>query len=139
VTAGAPLLLDTDVCVYLLNGRAPGIAARLRQLRLGDVGTTSITAAELRFGALNSGRPRANLERVDAFLGPLVRFPFGDEAATEFARIRLELRAAGTPIGTMDLLIAAIVRALDATVVTNNQRELARVQGLRLADWSLEH
>lgn len=138
MTAAPPLLLDTDVCVYLLNGRAPGIAAQLRALRLGDVGTTWVTVAELRFAALNSGRPRANLERVEAFLGPLTRVPFTDEAATEFARIKMELRVAGTPIGTMDLFIAAIVRSLEAVLVTNNQREFARVQGLRLADWTLD-
>jgi tRNA(fMet)-specific endonuclease VapC len=124
--------------VYLLNGRAPGIAARLREMRLGEVATTTITAAELRFGALNSGRPQANLERVEAFLGPLTRFPFTDAAATEFARGKLELRVAGTPIGTMDLLIAAIARSIDATLVTNNRREFARVPGLRVSDWSVD-
>jgi tRNA(fMet)-specific endonuclease VapC len=137
VKAGPGFLLDTDVCVYLLNGRATGVAVRLRELSLGDVGTTAVTAAELRFGALNSGRARANAERVEAFLGPLVRLPFEDEAAFEFARIKRELRAAGSPIGVMDMLIAAIARSLDAALVTNNVRDFARVAGLRLADWPI--
>ncbi|MGE0454382.1 MAG: type II toxin-antitoxin system VapC family toxin [Vicinamibacteria bacterium] len=135
--AGPGFLLDTDVCVYLLNGRAPGVAARLREMKLGDVGTTAITAAELRFGALNSGRPRANAERVETFLAPLVRLPFEDEAAFEFARIKKELRVAGSPIGVMDMLIAAIARSADTVLVSHNVRDFARVTGLRLADWPI--
>jgi tRNA(fMet)-specific endonuclease VapC len=135
-----PLLhvLDTDVCIYLLNGRAPALVARLRELAAGELATTAVTAAELRFGALNSGRARANLQRVDTFLAPLVRLPFDDAAAAEFAGVKHALRRAGQPIGVMDLLIAAVVLAAGASLVTNNRREFAHVPGLRLTDWPLE-
>jgi tRNA(fMet)-specific endonuclease VapC len=138
VTGDALLVLDTDVCIYLLNGRAPTLGARLRQLRLGQLATSTITVAELRFGALNSARARANLERVETFLGPLVRLPFDEPAAAAFAQIKHLLRREGTPIGSLDTMIAAVTRAAGGTLVTNNRREFARVPGLLLADWPTE-
>jgi predicted nucleic acid-binding protein len=68
-------LLDTDISIYLLNESLPAVTARLAGLPVGQVGTTAITAAELRFGALNSGRPQQNLARVEIFLAPLVQVP----------------------------------------------------------------
>jgi tRNA(fMet)-specific endonuclease VapC len=63
-------LLDTDICIYLLNAAAPAAVERLRDTPLDELGTTSITAAELRYGALHSAKPEANLGRVQVFLAP---------------------------------------------------------------------
>ncbi len=128
-------VLDTDTCIYMLNGRADAITARLRTLTPADVTTTAVTAAELRYGARHSGRPEANLVRAETFLTPLLRLPFDDEAAVHFAEIRQDLVARGQPIGVMDLLIAAITRSRDGTLVTNNIREFSRVPGLEVENW----
>ena len=128
-------LLDTDVCIYLLRGRAPAVAERLRNLPLEEIGTTAITVAELRYGALRSTRPRENARRVDLFVAPLTVLPFDQEAGQHFARVKAQLAAAGQLIGPMDLLIAGIALANGAILVSNNSREFDRVQSLRVENW----
>ena len=128
-------ILDTDICIYLLTGRAPEVAERLRHMLATDVGTTAITAAELRYGALHSAKPAANLERVETFLAALETLPFDNAAATQFATIKQNLASRGTPIGVMDLLIAGIAVASGVTLVTNNVREFSRVETLSVVNW----
>ncbi len=128
-------LLDTDVCVFLLRGRAHTVAQRLRDLRADQVGTTAITAAELWYGALRSAKSDDNLSRVQQFLAPIVRVPFDNRAAAHFARIKAALAAEGQLIGPMDLLIAATALSVNATLVTNNGGEYRRVPGLRIENW----
>ena len=130
------LLLDTDICIYLLNGRFPAVAERLRTTPRHDLGTTAITAAELRFGALNSGKVEENLERAATFLAPLTIVPFDALAAVEFARLKAALSSRGDLIGTTDLLIASSVLAVRGTLVTNNLREFRRVPGLAVESWA---
>jgi tRNA(fMet)-specific endonuclease VapC len=129
-------LLDTDVSVYLLNGRLPAVEHRLATLPAEQLGTTAITAAELRFGALHSGRPEKNLARVETFLAPLTQIPFDERAAIQFGNIKQHLAAKGRLIGTMDLLIAACVLAAGGVLVTNNVREFSRVPSLNLESWA---
>jgi len=130
-------LLDTDSCIYYLEGRAPELLERLKETAWDDLGVTAVTAGELRYGALHSARPNANLARVEAFLSPLTKVPFDDQAASHYARIKQALTAAGRPIGGFDMLIAATALANDATLITNNVREFSRVPGLRVENWSL--
>jgi tRNA(fMet)-specific endonuclease VapC len=118
-------LLDTDISIYLLNESLPAVTARLAGLPTGQVGTTAITAAELRFGALNSGRPQQNLARVEIFLAPLVQVPFDAQAAVHFGNLKQLL----------DLLIASCALAVGGTLVTNNVREVSRVPSLNVENW----
>jgi tRNA(fMet)-specific endonuclease VapC len=128
-------LLDTDISIYLLNESLPAVTARLAGLPADQVGTTSITAAELRFGALNSGRPQQNLARVETFLAPLVQIPFDTRAAVHFGNLKQLLTSQGKLIGIMDLLIASCALATGGTLVTNNVREFSRVPSLSLENW----
>ena len=128
-------VLDSDVCIWLLRGRAPAVETRLRTLPLNAVATTTVTAGELRYGALRSKHARANLARVEAFLAPVRLLSFDNRAACHFADIKGHLAAAGALIGPMDLLIAATTRAHDATLVTGNTREFSRVPDLPVEDW----
>ena len=130
-------ILDTDICIYLLNGKAPGIVSKLRELPKRLVATSAITAAELHYGALHSAHSEKNLKRVQAFLAPLQSIPFGDESAEHFGRIKQALATEGTPIGPMDLLIAATAVSIGARLVTNNREEFKRVHSLKLADWRI--
>ena len=129
-------LLDTDVSIYLLNGKLPEVEEHLASLPAEQVGTTTVTAAELRFGALNSGRPQKNLARVETFLAPLTQVPFDESAAIQFGNLKQHLVSKGQLIGTMDLLIAACALAAGAVLVTNNVREFSRVPSLTVENWT---
>ncbi len=129
------ILLDTDICIYAINRKRPEVLARVRDYRIGEIGISSITYAELRFGVENSHRVEANLERLERFLLPLEIVPFDDEAGRRYGRARTELKGAGCPIGSNDLLIAAHALSLDATLVSNNIREFPRVAGLCVEQW----
>lgn len=129
------ILLDTDICIYAINRKRPEILARIRDYRIGEVGISAITYAELRFGVENSRRAGENLDRLEHFLLPLEIVPFDVEASRYYGRIRTELKRAGCPIGANDLLIAAQARSLNATLVTNNVREFTRIRGLRVEQW----
>lgn len=126
-------LLDTDVCVHLLrNSSTP----RERFRRYGkQVGISAITYAELRFGLERSARRREGEEDLEHLRRDLDVAPFDQEAAAHYGEIRQELSRRGELIGPLDLLIAAHARSLDATLVTNNEREFRRVPGLRIENW----
>lgn len=129
------ILLDTDICIFAINRKRPEILSRVRDYRIGEVGISSITYAELRFGVENSARVEENLDRLERFLLPLEVVPFDAEAGRHYGRIRSELKRLGCPIGSNDLLIAAHALALDTTLVTNNVREFSRIAGLRVEQW----
>jgi tRNA(fMet)-specific endonuclease VapC len=128
-------VLDTNVCIELLNARDPALIDRFRRHRPADLVLCSIVRAELLWGARRSRRVEANLERVKAFAAPLRTLPFDDLCAEHYGIIRADLAAQGTPIGHNDTLIAAIARAHDAVLVTHNVKEFGRITGLRLQDW----
>jgi tRNA(fMet)-specific endonuclease VapC len=129
-------LLDTDTCVYLLNGNAR-VRARVAEVGIVELAVAIVTVGELYFGAYNSARPEANLARIRAFLlppGPVV-LSIDDAAAEFFGRVKTELRRAGTPIADMDLLIAAVAASRGLTVVTNNTAHFARIPGITIENW----
>ena len=92
--------------------------------------------AELLYGARHSQKVEANLQRLKQFFAPLSSLSFDDRSAEEYAQIRADLTRQGKLIGPNDLMIAAIARAHDAILVTNNTAEFQRVANLRLVDWS---
>jgi tRNA(fMet)-specific endonuclease VapC len=128
-------ILDTSVCIELVRARAPRVLARLRRKRIGTVGISSITLAELHFGAAKSSDPQRNMIALAHFCAPLELCPFEDDAAAAYGQVRAHLERAGTPIGPLDTLIAAHALALGVTLVTGNGREFARVPGLKVEDW----
>jgi tRNA(fMet)-specific endonuclease VapC len=127
-------LLDTNVCIAWLNGDG-AVRDKLLALHPQDVCTSSVVRAELVFGALASGRPAANLRKLQALWTDLRCLPVDDAVADEYGAIRSELKRAGTPIGPNDLFIAATARAHGLRVVTRNVREYAQVVGLDLERW----
>jgi tRNA(fMet)-specific endonuclease VapC len=127
-------LLDTDACVWLLRGQA-AMRARVRAASPDDLAISSMTEAELRFGALKSSDPARNLARVEALLSaPLAILPFDRGAARRHAEARFALRA--RPIGERDLVIASTALAHGLSIVTGNVRELGRVPELEVEDWT---
>jgi tRNA(fMet)-specific endonuclease VapC len=129
-------LLDTDICIYLLNGNAP-VKARVSQEGIEALAIAIPTVSELYFGAYNSTRVEANVARVRAFLsppGPQVLL-IDEPAAEQFGRYKALLRREGRPIGDIDLLIAGVARHHGLTVVTNNTAHYERLPDLTLENW----
>lgn len=129
-------LLDTNICIYFLNGRFPALRDRILQKPFGELSVCSIVKAELCYGAMRSRNPEKTLELQQQFLAPLASFAFDDVCARQAGEIRALLANAGTPIGPYDLQIAATALANSLTLVTANTGEFSRVQGLRWEDWT---
>ena len=128
-------LLDSNVCIHLLNERHIGIEKNFRSHSPADIALCSIVKAELLFGARHSQRVSSNLQRLKRFFAPLASLSFDDRCAEEYAQIRADLTAQGKIIGPNDLLIAAITRANNATLVTHNLGEFSRIVGIKIVDW----
>lgn len=128
------ILLDTNICVYIINAKPPAVLQRFRQYRLGEIGLCSVVAAELAYGVAKSGSLR-NRQALEMFLAPLTILPFDEPALWTYGELRSQLERQGTPIGSMDTLIAAHALSQHATLVTNNTAEFARVPGLLLDNW----
>lgn len=127
-------LLDTNICIYIINRRPPHVAEKFTEYAPDAIGLSAITLAELRYGVEKSGSKR-NAEVLEAFIAPLEVVSFEPAATLTYARIRSELEKKGTPIGAMDLLIAAHALSLDLTLVTHNRKEFDRVPGLKVENW----
>lgn len=130
-------LLDTNICVFVIRQKPAQVLSRFQQYPPDEIGISSVTLAELRYGADKSQHPQKNHSALDAFLLPLAVLPLDSLAADAYGRIRAELERQGTPIGPLDTLIAAHALSLGVTLVTNNTAEFARVAGLTVEDWSL--
>jgi len=136
MTQALQYLLDTDMCIYLLNGDER-VKNRVAQVGIEAISVAILTVAELCFGAYNSARVEANLARIRAFLsppGPTV-LPIDDAAAECFGRFKADLRRVGKPIGDLDLLIAGVAASHRVKVVTNNTEHFERITDISLENW----
>jgi tRNA(fMet)-specific endonuclease VapC len=131
-------MLDTNLCIALMRGKADAAFHRLRALAVDEAGVSTITLAELRFGASKSARTARHELLIVAFCAPLAITDFDARAAEAYGAIRATLEAAGTPIGPLDTLIAAHALSLGATLVTANVREFERVPGLVVENWLVQ-
>ena len=127
-------LLDTNIVSDLIRKPQGRIAEHIREVGETRVCTSIIVAAELRYGATKKGSPRLTAQ-LEAVLGALDVLPFETPADTAYGSLRARLEQAGAPIGGNDLLIAAQVVALGYTLVTDNEREFARIDGLPCENW----
>ena len=127
-------MLDTNVCIHVLRDRPPHMRERFNAEAMG-LCISTITLAELHYGAEKSARPIEMRNQVELFAGRLEVLPFNDAASIHYADIRVTLERQGQVIGPYDLMIAGHARSLGLVVVTNNVREFARVEGLRIEDW----
>ncbi len=127
-------MLDTDTCSFLIRGGDARLQSQVRK-HAGSLCVSAMTAAELRYGALKKGSLRIE-ESVSFLLDLLPAVPWGGVAAERYAEIRVALESAGTPIGHMDMLIAASALAEGCVVVSHNTAHFSRVPGLVIEDWS---
>lgn len=129
-------MLDTNICIYVMKKKPMNVLQRFKEEMDGGLCISSITLAELEFGMKNSSNPARNEQALLRFLAPLSVLPFGLAAASEYGEIRAYLQKQGTPIGPLDMLIAAHARAEGLVLVTNNTREFERVPDLELENWA---
>ena len=127
-------LLDTNICIYVINARPSAVLARFMAHEIDGLGISAITASELCWGVCKSGSVR-NRTTLEKFLSPLTILDYDLGAAQHYGKLRAHLEKQGTPIGPLDQQIAAHALALDITLVTNNLREFERVPGLRVENW----
>ena len=127
-------LLDTNILSDLVRNPAGRVAARIAEVGERSVCTSIIVAAELRFGAAKKGSDRLSAQ-LEHILSAITVEPLEAPADAIYGQVRAALEAAGTPIGANDLLIAAHALATGRTVVTDNEREFSRVEGLTMENW----
>ncbi len=136
MTSAVQYLLDTDMCIYLLNGDER-VKSRVAQVGVEAISVSILTVAELYFGAYNSARLEANLKRIHEFLsfpGPII-LSIDDAAAEYFGKFKAALRRDGKPIGDVDLLIAGVAASRGLKVVTNNTEHFERIADISLENW----
>lgn len=126
-------LLDTDTVSFALRGMG-GVRDRLLQEKPSSICISSVSLAELRFGAERRNSRRLH-RLIDDFVAAVQVAAFDPDSAERFGTIACHLADSGTPIGQMDTLIAAHALALDVVLVTNRTRDFGKVPGLRTANW----
>ncbi len=128
-------MLDTDSCIALIKRKPAKMLDKLTSHVPGDVGLSTVTLAELRYGVAKSAQKEMNAGALDGFLLPLEIADFDETAADVYGEVRAALEKAGTPIGPLDTQIGAHALSLGAVLVTHNTREFLRIPGLAVEDW----
>lgn len=128
-------MLDTNICVYAIKHKPAEVIQKLVALNAEDICISSITYAELMYGVAKSMTPSKNRLAFSLFLSPFTVLDYDQDAAMEYGDIRAGLENLGTPIGPLDMLIAAHARSQGLILVTHNTREFNRVQDLMVEDW----
>ncbi|NVN84605.1 MAG: type II toxin-antitoxin system VapC family toxin [Rhodopseudomonas sp.] len=127
-------LLDTNILSDLIRNPQGKAARRIAKVGEAGICTSIIVAAELRYGCAKSGSAKLRKAVAD-LLGEIEVLPFEAPADADYGAIRAALEAAGTPVGSNDLLIAAHAKALGAVIVTANTQEFKRVRGVKVENW----
>ena len=128
-------LLDTNTCIYIINKKPPSAVNRIRSKHPDEVSISTITIAELEYGVYRSTCADRNRIALLQFLVPFTIIDFDQSAAAVYGSVRASLETKGSPIGPMDLLIAAQALSQQLILVTNNEREFRRVSGLQIENW----
>ena len=126
--------LDTNTLIYYFKG-AGRVTERMSAVAPSEIGIPVMVLYELETGIAKSQQPQKRRKQLDALLAVTAILPFDRAAARQSASLRAALEAGGTPLGSLDFLIAGIALAQSAILVTRNTAEFARVPGLRLVDW----
>ena len=128
-------MLDTNMCIYIIRRKPQAVLERFIRTEISQIGISSITFSELMYGVFKSSKPIQNRIALTQFVAPLKILPYGDDAADHYGDLRAYLEKKGTPIGSLDMLIAAHALSKDCTLVTNNEKEFIRVPNLKIENW----
>ncbi|MBT0886097.1 MULTISPECIES: tRNA(fMet)-specific endonuclease VapC [Acinetobacter] len=127
-------MLDTNIVIYTMKQRPIEVKEKFNAVST-QLCISSISVAELIFGAENSQTPEKNLKIIENFLSRLQILDYGVDAAIQYGNIKAHLKKIGTPIGENDLHIAAHARSKGLILVTNNTKEFERVPALQIENW----
>jgi tRNA(fMet)-specific endonuclease VapC len=131
-------LLDTNICIYIINKHPAQVLDKLYLHRSAGLFISSISVAELQYGVYHSSAVEANRMALAEFLAQFELLDFDSFAAEHYGILRQQLQGKGQLIGPYDMLIAAQALAHDLILVTNNTREFKRIKQLKLEDWKKE-
>lgn len=131
-------LLDTDICIYYINGFEPKVRENLHLHRASDIVVSAITKCEMYAGSSGSRYPARSRAEQDFFLNRFVSLTFDDRAADRYGEIYAALKRDGKLIEEIDIQIAAIALVHNLTLVTHNTRHFSRVPQLSIEDWAIE-
>lgn len=127
-------MLDTNIVIYVIKHKPPQVRSKFNTVAT-QLCVSSITVAELIYGAENSQFPNKNLQTVENFLSRLVILDYTQDAAIQYGQIKASLKKTGQLISDNDLHIAAHARSKGLILVTNNTKEFERVPALQLENW----
>ena len=128
-------LLDTNICIYIINKKPSSVIKHIQTKRPEQIAISTITQAELEYGIARSRNIDQNRIALLEFLFPFLLIDFDQMAAVQYGLIRSSLEARGKPIGSMDMLLAAQAMSGNYILVTNNEKEFGRIEGLKLENW----
>ncbi len=129
-------MLDTNICIYIIRRKPPEVLHRFNSTMISQIGISSITLSELLYGVSKSSRPEQNHAALAQFLAPLEIASYGDKAAQCYGPLRSRLEKEGTPIGPLDMMIAAHALSIACTLVTHNEKEFSRIPNLTIENWT---
>lgn len=128
-------LIDTNICIYIMNNQPPEVIQRFKSKDVGQIGISSITVSELYYGVSKSKYRKNNLTRLEEFLTPFEILAYDQKASKLYGEIRAQLEKSGDVIVPLDLLIAAHALSLNLVLITNNEKEFNRVKSLKVENW----
>ncbi len=128
-------LIDTNICIYIMSNHPPEVLQKFKSIGVGKVGISSITVAELHYGACKSNHIKKNIKRLDEFLSPFEILSYDENASRYYGKIRSQLEEQGTIIGPLDMLIAAHALSNNLILITNNDKEFTRIKSLKIENW----
>lgn len=128
-------LLDTNACIQILNSPNSTVTQKILSIPSREIYICTVVYSELYYGAYKSANVNRNLTHLEDLFAEFADLPLDRQAAKIAGKIRARLNTLGTPIGSNDLLIAAIALANGLTLVTHNTREFSRIEGLKYEDW----
>jgi len=128
-------MLDTNICIYVIKHKPETVFQKLQNINPEDVCISSVTYAELVHGVEKSAAVEKNRLALSMLLANMEILDFDVDAADCYGKIRAALEKKGTPIGPLDMMIAAHAQSLGYTVVTNNVNEFSRVSALQIENW----
>lgn len=128
-------MLDTDMCSYIIKERPASVLEHFKKLDMDNICISIVTYAELIDGVERSSSKRINHAVIKDFTRHLDVIKWDINAAEQYAVIRTKLEAKGTPIGAMDMMIAAHAKSLNTILVTNYQKHFTKVTGLKIENW----
>lgn len=128
-------LLDTNICIYIAKYQPPQVKERFSQHSLSDLHLSVVTLGELRFGAEKSQSKEKALKTIQSLTKMIQIADLDEKVAEHYGDIRQQLQKQGKMIGNNDLWLAAHARANGWIMVTNNEKEFVRIDGLKVENW----